>query len=82
MTGPRDRFFAAVLSFGWFLPAALAVGAGAGWVVDRLLGSFPVATAVLTGLGFVAGLREILQASEKLSRDTGPDDPGGGDGGK
>ena len=41
------RYFAAVLSFGWVLPAAIAAGAGLGWVLDRFFGMFPVLTAAL-----------------------------------
>ena len=47
--GGRDsrRFLGDVLTFGWVLPAAIAAGAGLGYLADRLLGIFPVLTAYL-----------------------------------
>jgi len=61
------RFLADVLSFGWVLPASIAAGAGLGWLADRWLGSFPVATIVLGLLGFAGGVFEIYRESEALS---------------
>jgi F0F1-type ATP synthase assembly protein I len=69
------RFFADVLTFGWVLPAAIAAGAGLGWVLDRVFGLFPVLTAALAIVGLVAGLRQIYRESGVLSRDDkGPRD--------
>jgi F0F1-type ATP synthase assembly protein I len=69
------RLFGDVLSFGWVLPAAIAAGAGLGFVLDKLFGIFPVLTAALGLLGLVAGLRQIYRESEALSgRDKGPPD--------
>jgi len=48
------RFFADVLTFGWVLPAAIAAGAGLGWIFDRVFGLFPVLTAALGIVGLVA----------------------------
>lgn len=62
------RYFADVLTFGWVLPAAIAAGAGLGWVLDKVFGLYPILTAVLGVLGFVAGLRQIYRESEVLSR--------------
>ncbi len=68
--GPGGRrFFGDVLTFGWVLPAAIAAGAGLGWVLDRIFGLFPVLTAALGVLGLVAGLRQIYRESEVLSGD-------------
>lgn len=55
------RLLAAVLSFGWVLPAAIAAGAGLGYLGDRLLGTFPGGTFVGGGLGFAAGLRQLFR---------------------
>lgn len=70
-TGPGDpgsrRMLADVLSFGWVLPASIAAGAGLGWVLDKVLGIFPVLTAALGLLGLVAGLRQIYRESVALS---------------
>jgi F0F1-type ATP synthase assembly protein I len=81
------RYFADVLTFGWVLPAALAAGAGLGWVLDKVFGIFPILTAAMALLGLVAGLRQIYRESDTLSkmgggggagtRGKGPgDDPG------
>ena len=67
--GGSRRYFADVLTFGWVLPAAIAAGAGLGWVLDRVFGLYPVLTAVLGVVGLVAGLRQIYRESDVLSRD-------------
>jgi F0F1-type ATP synthase assembly protein I len=61
------RFFGDVLTFGWVLPAAIAAGAGLGYLGDRLFGIFPVLTAALGIVGLVAGLRQIYRESNALS---------------
>ena len=61
------RFFGDVLTFGWVLPAAIAAGAGLGYLGDRLFGIFPVLTATLGALGFAAGLRQIYRESGTLA---------------
>jgi len=76
--GRDGRFFADVLSFGWVLPAAIAAGAVIGWLLDRLLGTFPYLTAVVGVLGLADGLREILKESAVLSGDKDKGDGGGG----
>jgi len=72
--GPGDdpggrRYFADVLTFGWVLPAAIAAGAGLGWVLDKVFGLFPVLTIALAVVGLAAGLRQIYRESGVLSRD-------------
>jgi F0F1-type ATP synthase assembly protein I len=71
----QARFFADVLSFGWVLPAAIAAGAGLGWLLDRWLGVFPVCTIVLGALGLAAGLRALLREAAALAKtdDSGED---------
>jgi ATP synthase protein I len=64
---PRARFFADVLSFGWVLPASLAVGAGLGWLLDKLFGTRPVLTIVFALLGAAAGLTQIYREMVKIS---------------
>lgn len=73
---PRGRFFADVLSFGWVLPAAMGAGAGLGWLLDRWLGSSPVATLLLGLAGLAAGLREILREADSLASDGAEERPG------
>ncbi|HQR45761.1 MAG TPA: AtpZ/AtpI family protein [Thermoanaerobaculia bacterium] len=77
------RLLADVLSFGWVLPASIAAGAGLGWLADRALGSFPVATAVLGLLGFAGGVLQLYREMVELSsrgreEDKGGPKPGGG----
>ena len=61
------RFFADVLSFGWVLPAAIAAGAGLGFLLDKVFNTFPVLTAVLGVVGLAAGLRQVYRESVALS---------------
>ena len=62
------RFLADVLSFGWVLPASIAAGAGVGWLLDRLLGLFPILTFAFGFLGFFAGVWQLWREMEALSR--------------
>ena len=61
------RFFADVLSFGWVLPAAIAAGAGLGFLLDKVFGIFPILTATFGLVGLVAGLRQVYRESVVLS---------------
>ena len=65
------RFFGDVLTFGWVLPAAIAAGAGLGYLGDKLFGMFPVLTAAVGILGLVAGLRQIYRESGAISGEGG-----------
>ncbi len=78
---PNLRLLGDVLSWGWVLPACLAAGGGLGWLLDRWLGSFPAATALLGLVGFAAGIRQLLREAEALGgRRKGPPGPGRGGG--
>ena len=72
-SGPR--FLADVLSFGWVLPAAIAAGAGLGWLGDRLLHTSPVVTIVMAFAGAVAGFLQIYREMIVISKGD-PDEPG------
>lgn len=63
------RFFADVLTFGWVLPAAIAAGAGLGYLGDRLFGIFPVLTIAFGLVGVAAGLRQIYRESGTIAGD-------------
>jgi F0F1-type ATP synthase assembly protein I len=63
------RFLGDVLTFGWVLPAAIAAGAGLGYVGDRLFGIFPVLTIAFGLVGVAAGLRQIYRESGAIARD-------------
>lgn len=68
-TDPRGRLLADLLGFGWVLPSAIAAGAGLGWLVDKLLGTFPVFLAILGVCGLAAGLYQIYREAAALSGD-------------
>jgi len=79
---PNLRLLGDVLSFGWVLPACLAAGGGLGLLVDRWLGSFPAATAVLGILGFLGGIRQLAREADRIAgRRKGPPDAASGPGG-
>lgn len=66
---PKTRFLGDVLSFGWVLPASIAVGAGLGFLLDKLFGIFPILTIVLGLLGAAGGLAQVYRESTRLADD-------------
>jgi ATP synthase protein I len=52
---------AAVLDLPFVLVGAVVIGAGAGYLLDRRLGTSPVLTLILGALGFAAGMYEVLR---------------------
>ncbi len=59
--------------------AGIAVGAGLGWMIDRLTGSSPWGLIILLLLGFVAGVLNVLRSVGKVAEfgqgsGRGPDD--------
>jgi F0F1-type ATP synthase assembly protein I len=73
-TDPNARLLADVLTFGWVLPTAMAAGAGLGYLVDRVAGSYPWATGAGGVLGVIAGFREVLRRARSFGE--GPDSRG------
>jgi F0F1-type ATP synthase assembly protein I len=65
---PRSRFLGDVLTFGWVLPAAIAIGAGLGWLADKLFHSKPILTIAIGLLGAVAGLVQVYRESGRLMK--------------
>lgn len=57
--------------------SAILVGLAIGYGLDLVFGTSPIAMIVLLILGFVAGVRNVLRAAEKMNRETGtsPSDP-------
>lgn len=51
------------------LLAAFLVGGGLGWGLDRLLGTKPWLLLVGIGLGFAAGILNVIRAMEEMDRD-------------
>lgn len=58
-----------VLTVAFTFPAALVVGGLAGWWIDGKLGTRPLFSLVLLGLGFLAALRELLRELKRLNRE-------------
>ncbi len=50
-----------VLDLPFVLVGAVVIGAGAGYFLDRKFHTSPVLTLVLGGIGFVAGIMELLR---------------------
>ena len=73
---PRARMLT-LLSLGFSVPLAIVIGAGAGWLFDRWLGTAPWLFLVFLGFGIVAGLRNVVRAaSSGAGTDPPPDNSG------
>lgn len=74
---PRARLLT-LLSLGFSVPLAIVIGGGAGWLLDRWLGTEPWLFLVFLALGIVAGLRNVVRAASAVAEgDPPPEDPGG-----
>jgi ATP synthase protein I len=75
MHGSKDPKYRSVrvLSMLGTIPLILAVsplmGYGLGYLLDRWLGTGQVLRLVFLGLGFVAGVREMIRLLKKAQRD-------------
>jgi ATP synthase protein I len=47
--------------------AALVVGMGIGWFLDRTFGTKPWLLVIFTGFGIVAGFRNMIRAARKMA---------------
>jgi F0F1-type ATP synthase assembly protein I len=52
---------AAALDLPFVLVGAGVIGAGAGYLLDRSLNTYPALTLVLGALGFAAGIYEVIR---------------------
>lgn len=59
--------------------AGIAVGAGLGWMVDRVAGTSPWGLIILLLLGFCAGVLNVLRSAGLVAQ-PGPQAPKKGDG--
>ena len=76
---PRARLLT-LLSLGFSVPLAIVIGGGAGWLLDRWLGTDPWLFLVFLGFGVVAGLRNVVRAASAVAEsDPLPEDTGGQD---
>jgi ATP synthase protein I len=60
-SGGLVRQLANVLDLPFVLVGAVVIGAIVGYFVDRRFGTSPTFTLILGGLGFVAGIMEVLR---------------------
>jgi F0F1-type ATP synthase assembly protein I len=56
-----SRQFGVALELPFVLVSAIVIGALFGFVLDRWLHTKPVITIILGGVGFYAGLRDVLR---------------------
>ena len=54
------------------LVAAVVIGGGIGWALDRVFGTSPVLLIVMFFFGVAAGFRNVIRAARKLNEDQGP----------
>lgn len=49
------------------LVAGVLLGAGMGWFLDWLFGTLPICLVVFTGLGTIAGVKNVLRATQAMN---------------
>ncbi len=54
------------------LVAAVVVGGGIGWALDRVFGTSPVLLIVMFFFGVAAGFRNVWRAAREMNEDQGP----------
>jgi ATP synthase protein I len=69
-----------LLSLGFSVPMAIVIGGGAGWLLDRWLGTAPWLFLVFLGFGIVAGLRNVVRAASAVAGNDPPDEDSEGRG--
>ena len=62
------------LGFAFF--ASIGGGYGLGWLLDRWLGTAPIFSLILAGLGLAGGLIEILQILKRVEKRAGGNNDG------
>ncbi|HEY5047218.1 MAG TPA: AtpZ/AtpI family protein [Rhizomicrobium sp.] len=65
--GPPPTSLGIAFRFGTELGAAVFVGAGLGWLLDRFLHTSPIFLIVLFCLGAAAGIRNVMRAAGELN---------------
>ena len=74
MVEPKERplslaKYLSAASIGIEVGAALAVGMGIGWFIDRTFKTGPWFLVIFTGFGIVAGFRNMIVAARKATAD-------------
>lgn len=49
------------------LVAGVLLGAGMGWFLDWLFGTLPICLVIFTGLGTIAGVKNVLRATQAMN---------------
>ena len=52
------------------LVAGVLLGAGIGWFLDWLVGTLPIFLVIFTGLGTVAGVKNVLRSTQAMNATT------------
>jgi ATP synthase protein I len=65
--GPPPSSLGIAFRFGTELGAAVFVGAGLGWLLDKFLHTSPIFLIVLFCLGAAAGIRNVFRAAKELN---------------
>jgi ATP synthase protein I len=65
--GPPPGALGIAFRFATELGAALVVGAGLGWLLDRWLHTAPIFIVVMFILGAAAGIRNVMRAAAELN---------------
>lgn len=74
---PYSRQFGMVMELPFALVSAILVGGAMGYFLDKWLGTSPFLLLILGGMGFYAGLREVMR---RLDHAQGkPSQPGSGE---
>jgi ATP synthase protein I len=66
---PTQSAYGFAFRVGVEMVAALAVGGGIGWLLDRWLGTMPIFLLIFFLLGAAAGLLNVFRAAKELNRD-------------
>jgi ATP synthase protein I len=66
---PTQTAYGVAFRIGVELVAALAVGGGIGWLLDRWFGTLPLFLIVFFVLGAIAGLLNVFRAAKEMNRD-------------
>lgn len=72
---PRARMLT-LLSLGFSVPFAIVIGGGAGWLLDRWLGTAPWLFLVFLGFGIAAGLRNVVRTASSAANDAPVEESG------
>ena len=66
--GARGKAFGGALKVSSEMIAGIALGGGAGWLLDDWLDTSPTLLIICVGLGFAAGLRNVFRTAQGFSR--------------